>query len=401
MPTNPKAGPDSEMGTSNDHTQPGVLGLNIVNTPPLAGAGVRGEGPIGVEGFGSPSPGGIGVYGKANAGVVGESSGTGAPPTGLDWKTTCAGVLGGALHGDGVVGEGGGEGVGVKGVSAAAGPNGVGLLAGRDPVFKNPVGVYGQSDTVGVMGLAVNDSATGVYGGGASHAGDRGAGSIGVRGETFTGVGVEGRSLGAGLAGKFIGGVEVTGQITAHDVAVTGQITAHDVAVTGEITARDVAVTGHITAHDVEVTGDIRCHDVVLSGGDCAEDFDIAGLDAVDPGTVMVIDEAGSLRPCQNAYDKKVTGVISGAGDYKPGIILDKRSSTSNRLPLALLGKVYCKVDAEHVPIEIGDLLTTSSTAGHAMKACDPLKAFGSVIGKALRPMEGGKGLIPILVALQ
>jgi hypothetical protein len=246
--------------------------------------------------------------------------------------------------------------------------NAFGFLAGRDLVFSQHAGVYGQSDQQGVMGLSTSATGTGVYGGGASHAGAPGAGCIGVRGETFTGVGVQGQSFGAGLAGKFIGGVEVT---------------------------------GHITANDVEVTGDIIAHDVVLSGGDCAEDFDIAGLEAVDPGTVMVIDEAGSLQPCQNAYDKKVTGVISGAGDYKPGIVLDKRASVSNRLPLALLGKVYCKVDAEYGAIQIGDLLTTSSTPGHAMRADDPLKAFGSVIGKALRPLEGGQGLIPILVALQ
>jgi len=35
------------------------------------------------------------------------------------------------------------------------------------------------------------------------------------------------------------------------------------------------------------------------------------------------------------------------------------------------------------------------------MKASDPLKAFGAVIGKALRPLPDGKGLIAILIALQ
>jgi hypothetical protein len=35
------------------------------------------------------------------------------------------------------------------------------------------------------------------------------------------------------------------------------------------------------------------------------------------------------------------------------------------------------------------------------MKAADPLKAFGAVIGKALRPQESGQGMIPVLVALQ
>jgi len=65
------------------------------------------------------------------------------------------------------------------------------------------------------------------------------------------------------------------------------------------------------------------------------------------------------------------------------------------------MGKTYCKVDATYGAIETGDLLTTSPTSGHAMKATDPLKVFGSVIGKALCKLKTGKGLIPILVVLQ
>ena len=65
------------------------------------------------------------------------------------------------------------------------------------------------------------------------------------------------------------------------------------------------------------------------------------------------------------------------------------------------MGRVYCKVDANHGAIEVGDLLTTSSTPGHAMKASDPLRSFGAVIGKALSDLKSGTGLIPVLVALQ
>ena len=65
------------------------------------------------------------------------------------------------------------------------------------------------------------------------------------------------------------------------------------------------------------------------------------------------------------------------------------------------MGKVYCKVDAEPSPLEVGDLLTTSTTPGHAMKADDPTRAFGAIIGKALLPLKSGRGLIPILIALQ
>ena len=64
------------------------------------------------------------------------------------------------------------------------------------------------------------------------------------------------------------------------------------------------------------------------------------------------------------------------------------------------MGKVFCKVDAKFGAIEVGDLLTTSSTPGYAMKASDPFKAFGAVIGKALRPLTVGQGLIPILISL-
>jgi hypothetical protein len=112
------------------------------------------------------------------------------------------------------------------------------------------------------------------------------------------------------------------------------------------------------------------------------------------------------ITPSCQSYDKKVVGVISGAGGYKPGIVLDKSQQHTEgnamiRMPVALMGKVYCKVDATVTPIEVGDLLTTSSIEGHAMKSSDPIKGFGTVIGKALKPLKEGRGLIPILIALQ
>lgn len=146
----------------------------------------------------------------------------------------------------------------------------------------------------------------------------------------------------------------------------------------------------------VRATGDI-----VLDNADCAEEFAVKNAEKIEPGTVMVLDQEGLLHQSTEAYDKKVAGVVSGAGDFKPGLILDKKSEQTNRMPIALMGKVYCKVDAQYAPIEVGDLLTTSATPGHAMKASDSTKAFGTVIGKALMSLDDGKGLIPIMVALQ
>jgi hypothetical protein len=141
--------------------------------------------------------------------------------------------------------------------------------------------------------------------------------------------------------------------------------------------------------------------DVFLSGADCAEQFDVADADTLEPGTVMVINSDGRLEQSAQEYDKKVAGVISGAGKHKTGIVLDRQESEVNRRAVALMGKVYCKVDADNAPIEVGDLLTTSSTRGHAMKAADPVRALGTLIGKALHRLASGQGIIPILVALQ
>jgi hypothetical protein len=59
-----------------------------------------------------------------------------------------------------------------------------------------------------------------------------------------------------------------------------------------------------------------------------------------------------------------------------------------------------CKVDADIAPIEIGDLLTTSTTRGHAQRVIDPTKAAGAIVGKALGALKKGKGKIPVIVTL-
>jgi len=137
-----------------------------------------------------------------------------------------------------------------------------------------------------------------------------------------------------------------------------------------------------------------------LHNADCAEDFEIAEPEGIEPGAVVVFDEDGKIQQCTLPYDPKVAGVVAGAGDCKPGIILGKNAQ-HNRMPLALIGRVYCKADSQYSPICVGDLLTTSPTRGHAMRAKDSTKAFGTVIGKALSSLAVGQGLVRMLVALQ
>jgi hypothetical protein len=223
------------------------------------------------------------------------------------------------------------------------------------------------------------------------------AGGFGVYGLSDDGNGVVGESknnVGVWATSTNNEGVHAVTQSTT-----TAAMAVYQMNATSDTAALYVKHAGLRTAAVFE--GHVIAEDFHCANADCAEDFDIADHSSAEPGTVMVLDDESKLRESARPYDKRVAGVVSGAGNYKPGFILDRQASGGNRQPIALLGKVFCKVDAQFGPIEVGDLLTTSPTAGHAMRADDPLKAFGAVIGKALRPLPDGRGLIPILIALQ
>jgi hypothetical protein len=265
-------------------------------------------------------------------------------------------------------------------------------------------GVFGRADGpfgTGVVGTS--STSHGVHGvNGQGDPASAPAIAAGVWGETDNGFGVFGNSANNnGIHGDSRNSDAVVG--VAHFPGKAGVLGISDDGngVSG-ISQRGTGVFGSggdragFFQGNVVVTGDVQ-----LTGGDCAEHFDIVDIGTSEPGTVMVLGEGGILEPSRFAYDKRVAGVISGAGDYRPGIVLDKQESQPNRKPIALGGKVYCKVDAQYGAVETGDLLTTSPTPGHAMKANDQFKAFGAVIGKALRPLNEGQGLIPILTALQ
>jgi hypothetical protein len=329
----------------------GISGEGSEAGPNTGGSGVFGEHTGGGNGVYGTSVSGNAVAGKSTTGNAGwfENTQTGNGVQGTTSDSNSSGVIG--------VNNVGGNGVYGTSVSgnAVAGKSTTGN-AGWFESSGAGVGVYAESQTGnGVQGITSNSNMSGVIG-------VNNVGGNGVYGTSVSGNAVAGKST-KGNAGWFDGPVYVNG--------------------------------------NVDVTGDVVLSAVSASGGDCAEEFEVTGTADIEPGTVMVLDQNGALRSSQQAYDKRVAGVISGAGDYKPGLILDRKESSEGRVPIALIGKVYCKVDAQYVAIEVGDLLTTSPTPGHAMKAADPLKAFGTVIGKALRPLEGGQGLIPILVALQ
>ncbi len=106
------------------------------------------------------------------------------------------------------------------------------------------------------------------------------------------------------------------------------------------------------------------------------------------------------MRVADQAHDKTVAGIVSGAGDVQPGMLMGQAGTLADgQYPVALTGRVYCRVDAAYGAVRPGDLLTTSPTTGHAMKVTDPQQAQGAILGKAMTALGGGKGLV--LVSLQ
>lgn len=158
----------------------------------------------------------------------------------------------------------------------------------------------------------------------------------------------------------------------------------------------------------LDVIGRVRCESLQITGGsDIAEPYRVAATDGVQaqPGMVVVIDgeKVGSLKVGNKAYDKAVAGIISGANGINPGLTLTQAGSVADgELPIAKVGRVWCYVDADAGgAIEPGDLLTTSETAGHAMKASDASKSNGAILGKAMSGLKNGKGMVLVLVGLQ
>jgi hypothetical protein len=116
----------------------------------------------------------------------------------------------------------------------------------------------------------------------------------------------------------------------------------------------------------------------------------------------IVGDADGTLRESHDAYNTRVAGVVSGANGLPAGVILEGHSyDKKDKAPVAMSGRVWVKCDASREPIHVGDLLTTAPTPGHAMKASDPSRATGAILGKAMTSLEGGRGLVLVLVSLQ
>lgn len=144
----------------------------------------------------------------------------------------------------------------------------------------------------------------------------------------------------------------------------------------------------------VTINGDLTMNgDINMAGGDIAEGFKVLGK--VEPGDVLVISNQADdqLIKSSQSYQKTVAGVVSTDPAVKLG---DK-----NQPQVALSGTAPVKVSGENGIINPGDMLTTSTLPGYAMKCSDQKKCFGAIIGKALEKFSGQTGVIKMLISLQ
>ncbi|HZN02628.1 MAG TPA: hypothetical protein VFD06_03470, partial [Candidatus Polarisedimenticolia bacterium] len=110
----------------------------------------------------------------------------------------------------------------------------------------------------------------------------------------------------------------------------------------------------------------------------------------VSPGDVVVLDpaSAGSIRRSDIAGDTHVIGCVVEARD--PSALRQGEAA------VAVSRIATCRAEATERPITSGDLLVVSTIPGHAMAAASP--APGQILGKALDPLQGGTGLIRVLI---
>ncbi len=271
------------------------------------------------------------------------------------------------------------------------------LMDSRQKLASVPMAYYAGDlelpfyGAVSAQGTAVHveqlGAGTGIY----SRTGGSNPAIVGIH--SGSEVAIRGTCL-SGIAGDFIGDVSVDGEL-----AVTGDV---NVGIDARVTVADTLEALAVETYRFQMTRSpsagmiLTCDDAgngywdwPVARADLAEMAPVSsGATAVEPGDVMVIDPLGHGRMTVSieARSRLVAGICSTA----PG---------SDEIPLAVVGIVPCKVSAENGAIAVGDLLVTSGTPGYAMREASP--AVGTVLGKALEPLEVGTGVIRVLVTLQ
>jgi hypothetical protein len=276
------------------------------------------------------------------------------------------------------------------------------------------VGVYGTAPLSGVVGIAsaTSDQTYGVYGGTNSTTGagvyargmDSGADLI-LGGNASTSVGDDGRILSdpAYVSSDIYLVSNDTIRIDL-DNNGDGEDADFEVYDKDDILLFNVDDSGRTSVRGNLVIRSSSTGDTIIELGeglDYAEGFDVSDENGIAPGAVLVIDpdHPGQLMISRIPYDNRVAGIVAGAKGLGSAM---RVGAGQFDYDVALAGRVYCNVDATEMGVEAGDLLTTSTLPGYAMKVTDNVRAQGAILGKAMERLEKGeRGQILVLVTLQ
>lgn len=164
---------------------------------------------------------------------------------------------------------------------------------------------------------------------------------------------------------------------------------------------------GKIPAMALDVVGNANFTGTVTGGNIKAKYQDVAewvpATTDLSPGMVVILNPAknNEVMASNGAYDTTVAGVVSA----QPGLSLGEEGEGKEQI--ATTGRVKVRVDARVAAIRIGDLLVTSDIPGTAMRS-EPMEINGrrfhqpgTILGKALEPLESGVGEILVLLSMQ
>ena len=353
--------------------------FHVSSTTPTLGYGIEGE-----------SQNGPGIFGHSpnSDGVLGQSDGY----YGVRGETT-------AVNHSGVYGYTSASGsAGVEGASSGNGPalrafNLVGSGVGLE---------VSSSSSDGIDATTAHASKSAVY----AHTATANAYGLYAISNQYTALAAQtqGATQTAGFFWNTAGGdaIRTTGNLkVTGDANVTGDCIANGILGTNTFLAVNGAASfsGNVTVNATTTTRVLT----ITGGADVAEPFVIVGDAEIPKGSVVVIDAGhpGKLARSLHPYDKCVAGIVSGANGIHPGIALHQDGMVEGGQDVALNGRVYVLAEASDGPIRPGDLLTTSSTPGHAMKVTDHDRAQGAVLGKAMSFLDEGTGYVLVLVTLQ
>ena len=153
----------------------------------------------------------------------------------------------------------------------------------------------------------------------------------------------------------------------------------------------EVVIGNEASAKGAEVHGSVRADTMVVqTTGGMAQLFRATSV--LTSGDVVRVNDTGErVVRVRKLADPRILGVVTD----QPGVLLGGELRTG-MATVAVTGVVVARVDASNRGIKVGDLLIASGTSGHAEAAENP--SPGTVLGKALAPLEKGTGTIPVLL---